>query len=447
VPRGSWETGDATSLARDGLLVAGWLCSVTGLLLLWTVAAHGVLRATGGARHPVDRTCHAIGYAAGVAVVLLIPVVGPLVGVIWWALSAAIMLAVGQRVHPLRAALAVAALPVAVGFVVAGGALVVTLRSSAIMAASSGVYPSAAVRKAREVADVLDGYGWQRGPPVHAVELAIMGALRGFEHNYDGIWMGAGDPPGPFTAPGSRTRDADIPVGDTTLHKILAMKRSDQLGVLKSILESVPDGLIAHRVGDFVFTYHGAPVWDEEGIAGSQNLWTVIMIPDPGANGPPRPDTSVVIPHWNYGPHGALLISYSELAAELQIQNALRLELGLPPLPDPATMTHASPAVAPPTQRAPSAGGRAGESTGDGRGASAPTGPEAAGAGPGGADGSSGGTAGDGRGRDDGASSGGTGTTGGGREDRRAGQRGGGASGGRGARAEDATAPGTGGKG
>jgi predicted Zn finger-like uncharacterized protein len=79
---------------------------------VWAGIAHVVLLATGGTRYGFGRTCEAIFYSAGTNVLLLIPGCGAYIYWIWWLVSAAIMLKQGQRVHGLRATLAVLALPV-----------------------------------------------------------------------------------------------------------------------------------------------------------------------------------------------------------------------------------------------------------------------------------------------------------------------------------------------
>ena len=67
------------------------------------------------------------------------------------------------------------------------------------------------------------------------------------------------------------------------------------------------------------------------------------MLPDPDVNGPPAPTDVVYIA----AADGSLITTdYQSLrGANLAEQNAQRTMLNLPPLPDPATVTHGRPAV------------------------------------------------------------------------------------------------------
>ena len=154
-------------------------------------------------------------------------------------------------------------------------------------------------------------------------------------------WGWGGQGAQPFCQPGTQTTPKDIPVADGTLESFMAMTRSEQLGAAKAVLDALPDGIIAHRLGDFVFTYHGAMLGGND-----PELWVVVMIPDPDVNGAPQPGDLVVI---GVDAYQVREITFAELAAELEEQNEYRAELELPPLPDLSTVTHDEPAVATPS--------------------------------------------------------------------------------------------------
>ena len=71
------------------------------------------------------------------------------------------------------------------------------------------------------------------------------------------------------------TTIADIPVGDTDLEQISFMGPNMRESTLTAFFESQPADLVAHRVGDFVFTYHGVDV-----LNGDPGLWLVVFSPD-----------------------------------------------------------------------------------------------------------------------------------------------------------------------
>jgi hypothetical protein len=123
-----------------------------------------------------------------------------------------------------------------------------------------------------------------------------------------------------------------------TLDTFLAATPGARLRAVAAEIDATPPGRVAHRFGDYVFTYHGATLG-----AADPALWTMVMTPAPEAN-VLGPDTPVVMTA------ASMMIeehTLKDLPALLVAQNALRATLGLPPLPDLVTVTHASPGVAP----------------------------------------------------------------------------------------------------
>ena len=104
------------------------------------------------------------------------------------------------------------------------------------------------------------------------------------------------------------------------------------------ILKGIPEDVIAHRFGDYVFIHLPAEIelYDPQ-------LWLLLMVRDPAAHGPPAAADAV---HVVLSDSSILELTYGELAAELKSQNEYRALLELPPLPDPATIMHESPATA-----------------------------------------------------------------------------------------------------
>jgi len=141
-----------------------------------------------------------------------------------------------------------------------------------------------------------------------------------------------------FCHPNTQTTPADIPVGDGTLQDFINSSRSSQLGEIKDAIDAMPSNVVAHRFGDFVFTYHGAALntWDTQ-------LWVVVMLPDPDVNGTPNARDPIYIATADYS---VTQTTFGQLPAKIQRQNQHRATLGLPPLPDLTTVTHDKPAVA-----------------------------------------------------------------------------------------------------
>lgn len=99
---------------------------------------------------------------------------------------------------------------------------------------------------------------------------------------------------------------------------------------------ALPEGVIAHRLGDFVFVGHGIDFNDPPA-----GVWTVILSPDPDQHAPQPWDTFVMVDTSGV----ATSTNRANVAGMLRVQNLTREAAGLPPLPHPGTVTHDEPAV------------------------------------------------------------------------------------------------------
>ncbi len=184
-------------------------------------------------------------------------------------------------------------------------------------------YPPA-YHRTNELNNLVLSYGQVHAAgPGHAIELTV--------NSYP-------LPPGRFCDVGTRTSTAGVPVGDGTLDDFSKASRTDQLITIGSVLRAMPDRVSAHRLGDFVFTYHGAALRTND-----PQLWTVVMLPDPDANGPPSPADPVWIGTAGYN---VFETTIEELPGLLREQDLHRATLGLPPVADLTEVTHARPLIA-----------------------------------------------------------------------------------------------------
>lgn len=310
-----------------GVLVVPLIVTAMTLVyvLVWGLAAHGILLLTGRTASGVGRTYQALCYSSGANAVSAVPCLGVYFGWIWWLVSAILMLKEGQRVHGGRAVLAILPLPV---LTIAGlVALYLTFLFSALSA--SPFTPAATQARAAQTQAVLSAvlrYAGQhagRGPQ-HAAELVADGAL-----------LSAG-----LICNTSFTQESQVKIGGTTLDQLASLPTPKAHKFAQAAIDALPSGVIAHRLGDYVFTYHGIDLGSAD-----PALWVVIQWPDPVANPAPTPVWKV-----NVGEAGGTCRAFPQraLVGELARQNALRAGYGLPPLPDPATVTHAQPAIAAP---------------------------------------------------------------------------------------------------
>ncbi len=303
--------------------------------VLWGLITHAVLRITGATRASIGRTFQAICYSSGANVVTATPCVGGYFGWIWWIVSAILAVKESQQVSGGRAALAVLVLPVLT--IVAVGALYAVLIVGAISSARSQAAIIAAqggsIAPAAEVQPLASGlvdYTQKHGQwPDHATRLMLE----------DNTAIASTD----FQLLATQTDGSIVPVGYAKLYDLDFAQKQQLEDIVESAARALPADVVAHRVGDFVFTYHGV----DPGVAGKWagqggGLWVLIAWPDPDANAPLA--TQSVAAATANGLIQQLPMPMFD--AMLAAQNDLRADHGLPPLPHPSLVTHAKPATA-----------------------------------------------------------------------------------------------------
>lgn len=321
-----------------GVLIAASVLLI-GLLLymcLWGFITHGLLRVTGRTACTIGRTYQALGFSAGANVLSAIPCLGVYFGWIWWVISAVLMIREGQQVSGWRASLAVLAWPglLLAGLIVAYAVLMyVSLMPVAVVPTTTtpggvtvqsvgGVLPltdEAVVQSLLEYAgDHADS------APAHALELVERGYLE-----LDDLFVEQTDS-------GAET----VSIAGFTLTDYKHANTAERARMLEAVEAALPENTVAHRLGDWVFCYHGIDL--EEPPA---HLWLVILSPDPDSN-----NLTSVSGWYAVGQtEGDLLyIPATLFAATLDTQNTVRAQHGLRPLPDPRKVTHARPATAGP---------------------------------------------------------------------------------------------------
>ncbi len=317
--------------AAFAVILAGTVAGIA----LWGAITHGVLCVGAQPRAGLRRTYHALCYSAGANVLSAIPCFGYYIGWVWWLVSAVLMVRDGQRVTGLRASVAVLLTP-CLGILAVIGfytwLFVAVLPRSGAFLAMSQVQASS---QAQVVAVTVRAYARLHNGRAftHAAELLADGFIQ----------------PASLLAPGSGTTLAHIPVGSLTLQRFSELDRQEKLARVQEAIGDLPDGVVAQRLGDFVFTCNRLDL-----DAVDPAVWTFIMWADPASNDPPASTDVIYI---GLADGTVLRITVADLDAELAGQNSLRAEAGLPPLPHPEEVTHDAPAVA--AAREAGVGGRA----------------------------------------------------------------------------------------
>lgn len=176
-----------------------------------------------------------------------------------------------------------------------------------------------------EIRRVLDGilqYAQANAgqPPAHALQIGVNELL--------------------FVACDSDTTMEDVPVPGGNLGELSVLDPLEKIPTSRDAAAALPPRTIAHRMGDYVFTYHGLDLQSPD-----PDLWLVIRSYDPDCNAPATSTDTLIV---GQADGRVVIIKGADFPNALARQNALRASLGLAPLPDPATVTHDAPAVAPP---------------------------------------------------------------------------------------------------
>ncbi len=298
-------------------------------LFIWSLITHGVLLISRRPPAAIRETHIAFCYSSGANALLAVPCIGWYFGWlawIWWMVSAIIMIHRRHQVSGLKASLAVLTWPVSL----------ITLAIS-LFAAMSALLPhhvsfNQAGIKSRMLGQSLISYAVSHGNqgPKHAIELVSTpaGPSSG-PQSMSHVFM--------FLSPSTMTRLQDVPIGQINLLQYENADPSTQQASQTAAIAALPANIIAHRLGDYIFTYHRINFSNAD-----PKLWIAVMYPDPDVNPVPGPFDDVVLIHAD----GHIeTITIRNMANELTNQNYIRAGAGLPPLPDPATITHARPAV------------------------------------------------------------------------------------------------------
>lgn len=309
-----------------------FLGAALGVILLWMLVSHALLRLGRRTEGGLRRTAQCFCYASAGDVLRAVPCISIYmipISWVWLAISSILMLRESQKVSALRACLAVLIPPLAT---IAALVFWIVLRvAPAIQSAISTARTNAAVAGATlangvaraHAQNMLDALRATRGsPPKHGAAFAADGTMSAPQ-----FVLGPG--------PGAET----VPVGYDSLWQLAMAPKGEKDRELARAAAMLPKDVIAHRVGDFVFTYHGVDM-----VSGDPRLWLFIA----EARGEKDDDGKILPSVWLAGQnHGDVReIGDAALPAALALQNQVRTENGLAPLPMPDKVTHGKPAAA-----------------------------------------------------------------------------------------------------
>jgi len=319
-------------LAQAGVSFALGLAAIIALLAIWGAITHGLLSISGPCEGGIGRTYQALLYSSAANLPAGVPCLGAyclmwLTG-IWWTISAILMVMEAQKVRGLRATICVGIVPAAAVTLIVG-VIFVTIasasRTAAMMPTATSVnMPYPATNEAQAIGAAILTYSRThngQGPP-HAVQLLVDGLL-----------------PAPYLTAwqvGHDENKVSIAGTGTNLGAFQLLPPNCMLIAAQNAAGALPADVIAHRLGDVVFTYHGIDLRNCDG-----QLWIAVFCADPAQPnaGPWKSVTSVAVLA-----NGTTLQLPVPPGPAIRSQNALRASYGLPPLPDPSTVLNGQPA-------------------------------------------------------------------------------------------------------
>ncbi len=203
------------------------------------------------------------------------------------------------------------------------GVFLATVAGVGLLAYTTSVRRAAAP-DVKRISDALLAFAATHNarPPTHAIGLAL-----------DGLVVSSD-----FVSFDSLSTAESVPVDRITLAQFVGLSPERKKAVAEAAVQRVPRGTIGHRLGDFVFTYHGIVFGNAD-----PGLWVVVWSPDPAQNPRPGPRELVSI---GLAGGGILQVPLQALPDRLRLQNELRAKYGLGALADPLAVTHAKPMMA-----------------------------------------------------------------------------------------------------
>lgn len=315
-----------------GILAAMVVAAFVGVLIgavIWAGLAHLVLLITGPRAGGFARTLEVFFYSVGSNVLIIIPGCGWYVYWIWPAITAAVMLKIRQDVAWWRAIVGAMTIP-AFGVV----AMMAYIYWITTFMATATFTPGPVVTGARRTgmsANDVHGImvGFQRyvdrtgSAPINALELLRDGDLS------------AND----FIASNSLTMPNESNPFGIRLDLIINASETELGAILEQAAGAMTDNIVAHRVGDYVFTYHGVNLVHPQ----DPRLWLVVRSLDPLIQQLSF-ENSIAVATADGSIVNIDIASFSVWRIE---QNSLRALHGLPPIPHPSKVRADTPAVAP----------------------------------------------------------------------------------------------------
>lgn len=337
-----------TSSGRGGAVGLGFLgfsglSSVGSILVtilyavIWAALAHGTLRITGGCAHSIGRTMSAVFYASGTMAIQAVPCIGPYcfsyVVMVWWLISAVLMVAEGQKVSGARASLAVLWFPIGTVLAFVGlyiGFIVLAVAGAPMGTIQIPVQPVMVTQSeavfAEDMRAMAAATGTWPGSPIDV--LAVPGFSQSDRHDFLSKVTG-GNSVGVDVIPGWDVIDLGMLDGPSFRRRLEQVRASEvpPVGVVQG-------GRDFARLGALVYCTPGQP-FSRSGRT-DKDLWILVLVRGEWNNWNDMNDRNDVLWFDVYFADGtwSAPMDWNEFSTLLEAQDALRRELDLAPISD-----------------------------------------------------------------------------------------------------------------
>jgi hypothetical protein len=332
--------------AVSGMIVGlGALFGILGLIvypifiLVWGLCTHLCLKV--GSRKPafsLKQTYASICYASGATVVNIIPCLGLYngIGMLWWVVSSIFVVRNAQRVPIAKAIVATLLPPALILLTCIGGYVGIFAYAINSIKGSTTSYSAAAW----DASDRAQSY------QLLSALMTYSARSKQWPHHVAELVFQSGASPATFTLGGSGTFKDGLSILDSTLEQavMLPPTAEKRFQTRLALLQMPP----VYRFGDYVFCYAGITPGVGKSAAPAK-LWILFSDRDatharnapsplfPGGVSPAPTGSNLIFVGFADGHVGEYNVS--TFASMLDEQNALRASMGLPPIPQPATLS------------------------------------------------------------------------------------------------------------
>lgn len=295
------------------------LLAILGWVVL-AASAHLILKLTHQTEHPIARTIEAGLYCSACIFLCVVPILGwlalPIVP-IWWLIT---MSAATVRLHSTSAIRALAATAFLPAIIILAFMAYTTHGIAKSVGRSQAQAPNLHYYASRPINDLWEWRRRNNAWPAHSYQAIADHILQ----------------PSTLQMPRARTGLSDVEVlPSLTFRAAMSLQPNQQAALVSQLNQSLPPDLIAHRLGDIIFTYHGLNAQSYQ--YGYQGHWLAVWCMHPSQQALNISSRASELQNTRI----VFTVDGQELTYDaftfpiaLAAENRARAAINLPPLPD-----------------------------------------------------------------------------------------------------------------